>query len=752
VRSAFKVGFLVVILATALANLVRSEFSMTAAAGGSPRPLWEVDLSKFGYQGRPPIHLEPEDVGGTWTYQQGAVFTERDVVAAFFVVHDEPSGVPSEERKPSPSDSYRLVSVFLNAENGELIKRLDWPLPPASNTAFFFPATRGRFVVGVGEKLSLYSPDFKLLAQHDLGAGMEAIASPSGASILLKETQKLSGQWTTRFDLLDTGDLSSRNSWTDRPQLSQALWGDELAWIGKGSIFLKTADAPAKTVFESKDELCGYWAFINKETIAATECGGAEKLLVVSTSGTVLNEIDLGLEQTDGPAVPSQNGRRFGVPTYQWGSGRNKDPEKLTALVFDVGSENPIFTADVQGHYGSSSNFQTPLGDTRFGWGGLALSPDGELLAVKSGPIVQMYQLPGPGRSSQCATDCSGADATAKSPLVRSQPVPISSAPTPSAPSELVAKALSWLPADTETVVAANGPFLLGDLNPDADTAQHGLKTDREIEDAFKSLPLALLGFRHGLLGKYLEHERVLLAFEGSRDFRPPSGLGEGSYQGCAFAIFAGDITDRANLFMKNSSTVALRKERIEGQQVSVFQEKLEQDIWTTFVAFPEPNMIVVATNEEYLRDVLARVGGKGGGRTLPENLPEWKHVDSHAAFWAVRHYDRKGAQPDPTSPFEGKKAANMPDDQAIGLTFTFDPAKSKTATIVYLSSNAEILQNVQKNLFPIETEHGARELHIRYRQLEPGVVEGSYDLDNIESTQLFVFVLEALLGHVLYI
>jgi len=748
VRSIFKIGFLTVILAAALHYLVRADSPATVGASNPRQPLWEVDLSKFGYQGRPPIHLGPEDAWGTWTYQQGVVFTEPNVVAVFFVVHDAPSGAASDQRKSLPSDSYRLVSVFLNTERGELIKKLDWPLPLASNAAFFFPATKGRFVIGIGDTLSLYSPDFRLLAQHTAKAEIEAIASPSGESILLQDAQELNGQWISRFDLLDTEDLSVRNFWKDHPQPQQALWGDELVWIGKGSIFLKTPDTAARQVMESKAELCGYWSFINKETIAATQCGGAEKLLVVSTGGKILHEFDFGLEQMDGPAVPSRNGRRFAAPTYHWGSARNKDPQKLTARVFDVDTEIPILTVDVSGHYGSSPNFHTPLGDTRFGWGGLALSPNGDQLAVKSGAIVQLYQLPKPG----CAADCDNVSNAAKSQPVPSQPVATLPAPIPSAPSQLVEQALSWLPADTETVVAANGPFLLPELKPGADQTQSAEQSDHEVEDTFKSLPLGLLGFKHGLLVKYLKDEMVLLALEGSRRFRPPSGLGEGPFQGCAVAIFGGDITARANSFMKNSSTVALRKERIESQQVTVFQEKLEEDVWTTFVAFPNPNMVVAATNEEYLRDVLARLGGQRGERAVPENLPEWKHVNRHAAFWAVRHYDRKGAQTDPTSPFEGKKTANMPDNQAIGLTFTFDPAKSKTATIAYLSGDTNILQNVQKNLFPIESERGAQEMHIRYRQVEPAAVEGSYNLEHIESAELFVFVLESLLGHAIYV
>src|SRR5437016_3872437 len=116
VQSVFKIGFLGIILVAALSQVFLSGFSMSAAANVTPRPLWEIDLSKFGYQGRPPIYLRPEDEWGFWTYKQGVVFTEAKVVAAFFVVHDDPPGAVSGQGKPSPSDPFRLVAVFFNTE------------------------------------------------------------------------------------------------------------------------------------------------------------------------------------------------------------------------------------------------------------------------------------------------------------------------------------------------------------------------------------------------------------------------------------------------------------------------------------------------------------------------------------------------------------------------------------------------------------------------------------------------------------
>jgi hypothetical protein len=60
---------------------------------------------------------------------------------------------------------------------------------------------------------------------------------------------------------------------------------------------------------------------------------------------------------------------------------------------------------------------------------------------------------------------------------------------------------------------------------------------------------------------------------------------------------------------------------------------------------FPKPNIAVAATDRGYLEDVLARIDGKRGERALPDTLPEWKHVDTHAQFWVVRHYRKAGEE-----------------------------------------------------------------------------------------------------------
>jgi hypothetical protein len=154
----------------------------------------------------------------------------------------------------------------------------------------------------------------------------------------------------------------------------------------------------------------------------------------------------------------------------------------------------------------------------------------------------------------------------------------------------LIEEMLSWLPADTESVIAASGPFVMPERREGSNGTQVSETSEHEVQDTFRELPLALFGVKKGLLDKYLKDEQIIEAIEGSRDFRPPSGLGEARFQGCAIAFFAGDISARANSFLKDSSQAILRTEQLEGHEVAVFEEKLEEDTWTTYVAFPRPN------------------------------------------------------------------------------------------------------------------------------------------------------------------
>jgi hypothetical protein len=137
---------------------------------------------------------------------------------------------------------------------------------------------------------------------------------------------------------------------------------------------------------------------------------------------------------------------------------------------------------------------------------------------------------------------------------------------------------------------------------------------------------------------------------------------------------------------------------------------------------------------------------GKNGLRALPETLPEWRYVDTSTQFWGLRHFDRSQSQrdADPSSPFwDPRKFVKAPwtDEQAIGLTFSYDPATAKGPTITYLSGDPGAARET------LSLKHERDRLGATLRDLDARAIMASYSLEHAEPLG-FTFYLSYLLGH----
>ncbi|HTW63623.1 MAG TPA: hypothetical protein VME17_03365 [Bryobacteraceae bacterium] len=265
--------------------------------------------------------------------------------------------------------------------------------------------------------------------------------------------------------------------------------------------------------------------------------------------------------------------------------------------------------------------------------------------------------------------------------------------------------------------------------------------------------PLTLLNFKNGGFGEFVMGKTVSLAIEGSRRFRPPRALGLMRYEGCLIMVFAPTVSLDGAVFMKAAANSAVRFEEHSGTRVAVFEEESENDTWTTFVGFPRSNVAVVATNLDYLVALLDRMRRASGTRALSEELSEWQHVDTNARVWGVRHYRRQGAELDPSSPLLGQNAANIPDANAVGVTFSFAPAAQRAATVDYFSTNPEARRILSGYLMMEDAATAApREFQMRLRQPAAGVLEASVNLSATEAIERLLFGLRAMLGHAIYL
>jgi hypothetical protein len=305
-------------------------------------------------------------------------------------------------------------------------------------------------------------------------------------------------------------------------------------------------------------------------------------------------------------------------------------------------------------------------------------------------------------------------------------------------------EALSWLPEDTETIMGANGVFRLTDPNAAEDPLTRPFQNELTLRT--RTLPLALLLFHNGGLSSFVNGKPVALALEGSRNFRAPTVRGVMRYEGCEIIMFGNGVALDWPEFRKEAARSATQFENWEGTEVAVFDEDWGKDKWTTLVAFPKSNVMLVATNRDYLRVVLSRMRKTSESRALPDTLLEWRYVDTHAQVWGLRHYQGAKVELDPTSPFRGDTPANVPDSDAIGATFWFNP-EEETAVAAYVSLNSDPEQILARHLGP----NSPTIADMQIIELEPGVVQAAAAVSGLDSLYNVMFGIMALMGHGVY-
>ncbi len=331
---------------------------------------------------------------------------------------------------------------------------------------------------------------------------------------------------------------------------------------------------------------------------------------------------------------------------------------------------------------------------------------------------------------------------SATSILCADEPKTLSEKPTEA--EQRVKQCLEWLPPDTETIIAAQGPFLIPakDPNPEKPTLT-------ELGEFWAFEPLRAV--RKGKVLKALEGQTLLLSLEGARHFRSPRGLGLCPYDGCQILIFDDKFSDVGNKLMISLRADVDRTHEHGQQDLLAFDETREKDRWTIFIARPRPNVLLCGTDRQFVTTVMNLMESPKRRPDAPKftNLPEWRHVDTKARFWAIRHFDPGNASNDPTTPLTTQsRAANNPDPQAIGLTYSFDPTKEpQTAIVKYLTTNPD-RERMLKSVW--YREKGGRNPMVTHDGTN--ATEMRFPVRNGQVGDEFILQLLMVLGHAIYI
>jgi hypothetical protein len=297
---------------------------------------------------------------------------------------------------------------------------------------------------------------------------------------------------------------------------------------------------------------------------------------------------------------------------------------------------------------------------------------------------------------------------------------------------ELADTILSWLPADTETLVVSQQPFAIA--APDRTSIPRALELARSYVLGLLEAP------EKEALFKALDGRTVRLAALAARRFfeeepsratagdNGPVPLGMVPYQGCAVYAFADPVPNAILARPPEDSIMGRRVWTSKGSQNDL------PDADTYFVSLIKPDLMMVCNNREFFREIVSRIGSPPQRRALPPDLPEWKQVDRSAPLWAVSHYRGNTVVLASISP-EGE------DFGATGIAVEFGLASGAVKARMVSKTDP------WKELVGHEEFNGAA----RSREVESGVWELSVD-GKPEAAGLAVFALMALLGFVVLV
>jgi hypothetical protein len=350
---------------------------------------------------------------------------------------------------------------------------------------------------------------------------------------------------------------------------------------------------------------------------------------------------------------------------------------------------------------------------------------------------------------------------------------------TPARPCEAVLQGIDqedllwWLPADTESVVAAQGPFSLHvpPYKEDGNWAK-SKASQADIFLEFEQQPLELLSSNSLNLATRLKGSIVRFAMQGSRHFRKPlPGFEVMDFEGCSIVVFDDSFGQRAKALTQTLAKAATDTKTVTETRVLVFHEKSGEAEWDSFLALPRPNVLLVANNLPYLQEVLERMKQRKTFRALPDQLPEWRYLVPGTRFWGIRHYDRTQAKRDPTSPFSDDRTFGPGDQKAIGILFALGGSNQKEAVMTYLSGDEAMLRDAiragtssEKAVIAslsgheVITRNGGKsyedekpeegvEYQVELRSPTPGVLEHIYMLDRTATLSYFMLNMEVSLG-----
>lgn len=359
------------------------------AASGADSPVWSVDLRSVGFTGYAP----KQETWGLNLRPNPLYFTDNKVLIATFITREV---VTTLARRDQPGESLplKLHGIFLDADTGKVQVSKEWPItrPRGGVVA----SGDGRFIVLTPGLVALYSPSLELVKDFKLSPEQQSHlwdfhVSPTGQSILVEYHYPDSS-----FQWIDAGSLQPQPAWKDLLThvfiFDNGLAFEQNPNLTSGvshKVLIRPRDGPERTICRvltgQVNSSCGDPEFVSDDVLALTMPHGLT--LVPKSGGDVLLKASFRDDEWLGhPLHPSADGKRFAATLWEHkGGSALLDIGFHSVLkrieIYNLPNPHPIYTLDAK---------QRKIKDVS----GVALSPDGYLMAILTDGVVEVYQIP----------------------------------------------------------------------------------------------------------------------------------------------------------------------------------------------------------------------------------------------------------------------------------------------------------------------------------------------------------------------
>lgn len=360
-------------------------------AAGTVSPAWTLDLRTVGFTGFAPkkeiwgLHLKPNPL----------CFSDNKVLIATFIARDDVTTLARRDDSGDPRPD-RLHAIFLDVETGKARRTEEWSVPHPRGG--IIPAGDGRFVVLTPAMIALYTSSHELTKDFKLSSEQQAhlwniFSSPTGKTILIEyHYPEATFQW------IDTDSMQPQPTWNDHlsgPSISdnEITMSRETYVKSNGfltEVLIRSRNGAERTVCRvnlGRGTGCGIPDFLTNELLAMWM--PHELRVLPKAGGDALLKANFREDEWLGrPLQPSADGRRFAVAVLAHRGGSSffdvsSHSVLKRILVYDMSSRKPVYTLEAK-----KQNIKDISG--------LALSPDGSLMAILADGVVEVYRIPLP--------------------------------------------------------------------------------------------------------------------------------------------------------------------------------------------------------------------------------------------------------------------------------------------------------------------------------------------------------------------